>query len=159
MHTSARSSPKPRSQTGFTLIELMIVIAIIGILAAIALPNYMTYTARAQAVEGFVVSDTIRSDIATWVFENKVFPDAAAVATTGIIGRQANALDGKYVAANGVGVTADTGVITVNFDAGTNVGKTLIMTPEINTSNNQQVIKWVCSGTLGADRLPASCQD
>lgn len=159
MHTSARSSLAHCPQAGFTLIELMIVIAIIGILATIAIPNYMSYTARAQSVEGFVVSDTIRSDIATWVFENKVFPDATAVATTGIIGRQTNALDGKYVAANGVGVMADTGVITVNFDTGTNAGKTLIMTPEINTSNNQQVIKWVCSGTVGADRLPASCQD
>lgn len=146
-------------QVGFTLIELMIVIAIIGILAAIALPNYMSYTARAQAVEGFVVSDTIRSDIATWVFENKVFPDAAAVGVTGIIGGQANALDGKYVEANGVAVTADTGVITVNFDSGTNAGKTLILTPEINISNNQQVIKWVCSGTVGVDKLPASCQN
>lgn len=160
MHTIAHSSPtSSSSHSGFTLIELMIVIAIIGILAAIALPNYLIYTARAQAVEGFVVSDTIRSDIATWVFENKVFPDAASVAVTGIIGRQANALDGKYVAANGVAVTADTGVITVTFDTGTNAGKTLILTPEINISNNQQVIKWVCSGSVGADRLPASCQD
>lgn len=159
MHTIAHSSPTRSSYSGFTLIELMIVVAIIGILAAIALPNYLTYTARAQAVEGFVVSDTIRNDIATWVFENKVFPDAAAVAFTGIIGRQANALDGKYVAANGVAVTADTGVITVNFDSGTNAGRTLILTPEINTSNNQQVIKWVCSGSVGADRLPTSCQD
>lgn len=159
MHTIAHSSPTSSSHSGFTLIELMIVVAIIGILAAIALPNYLTYTARAQAVEGFVVSDTIRNDIATWVFENKVFPDAAAVAFTGIIGRQANALDGKYVAANGVAVTADTGVITVNFDSGTNAGRTLILTPEINTSNNQQVIKWVCSGSVGADRLPTSCQD
>ena len=159
MHTIAHSSPTSSSHSGFTLIELMIVIAIIGILAAIALPNYLIYTARAQAVEGFIVSDTIRSDIATWVFENKVFPDAAAVAVTGIIGGQANALDGKYVAANGVAVTADTGVITVNFDSGTNAGKTLILTPEINISNNQQVIKWVCSGTVGVDKLPASCQN
>ena len=49
------------NQVGFTLIELMIVIAIIGILAAIAIPNYMSYVGRTQTMEGFVVSDGLRS--------------------------------------------------------------------------------------------------
>lgn len=159
MYIRAHPSPINRSQAGFTLIELMIVIAIIGILAAIAIPSYMSYTARAQITEGFTVTDGLRSEIGIWVWENKAFPDVAAVAITGNVGRQANALDGKYVAANSVGVTAGTGVITVNFDAGINAGKTLILTPEINTLNNQQVIEWVCSGTVGTDRLPNSCQN
>lgn len=137
----------------------MIVIAIIGILAAIALPNYMSYVGRAQTMEGFVVSDGLRNEIAAWVWEYKAFPDAATVAVTGNIGKQANALDGKYVQNNGVSVAANTGVITVNFDSGNIAGKTLVLTPEINLNTNEQVIKWVCSGSVGTDKLPTSCQD
>ena len=156
MLTTAQLSHRP--QKGFTLIEIMIVIAIIGILAAIAIPNYMNYIGRSQVVEGFVLTEGLRSEIATTVFENKVFPDATAVATTGNIGRQASALDGKYVAASSVVVAADTGVITVTFDSGSIAGQTLVLTPKINTSNNQNLIQWVCSGTVGTEKLPASCQ-
>ncbi|MBH0084971.1 pilin [Psychrobacter sp. SCQQ22] len=145
--------------TGYTLIELMIVIAIIGILAAIAIPNYLIHVGRAQVVEGFMISDSLRSEIGLHLWEHKRFPNAADVAVTGDMGQQANTLDGKYVATNGVSITADTGVITVNFDAGNVAGKTLVMTPEINTANDQQAMKWVCSGTVGVDKLPVSCQD
>lgn len=145
--------------TGFTLIELMIVITIIGILSAIGLPSYLSYVGRAQVVEGFVVSDGLRSEIGLYIWEHKRFPTAVDVAITGNIGKQANALDGKYVATNRVSVTADTGVITVNFDDGNIAGKTLVMTPEINTANNHQIVKWTCSGSVGADKLPMSCQN
>ena len=148
-----------RIQNGFTLIELMIVTAIIGILAAIAIPSYLNYIGKSQTVEGFTVSSGLRSEIAAHVWENKRFPNAAEVAVTGIIGRQANSLDGKYVSENGVKVAPNTGVIIINFDAGNIAGKTLVLTPEINTLNNQQVIQWVCSGTVSRDRLPTTCQN
>lgn len=146
-------------QCGFTLIELMIVIAIISVLSAIAIPSYLNNVGRSQTVEGFTVSNGLRSEIAAHIWENKRLPNAADVAVTGIIGRQATTLDGKYVAKNGVSVTANTGIITINFDAGHIAGKTLILTPTINLNTNEQVIKWVCSGTVGANNLPPNCQD
>lgn len=148
-----------RTQNGFTLIELMIVVAIIGILSAIAIPNYLNYIGRSQAVEGFTVSAGLRSEITTYVWENKRFPDANEVSVTGNIGKQTNKLEGKYIATNGISVTPDTGVITINFNGGNIAGKTLVLKPQMNSLNNQQIVKWTCSGTVGADKLPMSCQN
>ncbi len=146
------------TQKGFTLIELMIVIAIIGILAAIAIPAYMDYTGRAQAVEGFKVTSGIRDDIATIAADTDAFPTAAMVAPTGDIGMVARSIDGKYIQNGGVTVTADTGVITVPFDAGVVAGTTLTITPTLNTANNVQIIQWQCGGTIANKYLPSSCR-
>ena len=146
-------------QKGFTLIELMIVIAIIGVLAAIAIPNYLSYVGRAQVVEGFTVSAGLRSEIGVYLWENKHFPNANEIAITGNIGKQANMLEGKYIATNGISVTPDTGVITINFDAGNIAGKTLVLMPQMNSLNNQQIVKWSCSGTVDTNKLPLVCQD
>lgn len=148
-----------RTQNGFTLIELMIVVAIIGILSTIAIPSYLNYIGRSQAVEGFTVSAGLRSEITTYVWENKRFPGTNEVALTGNIGKQANRLEGKYIATNGISVMPDTGVITIDFNDGNITGESLILTPEINTLNNQQIVKWSCSGTINPNKLPLSCQD
>lgn len=146
-------------QFGYTLIELMISVAIIGILAAIAIPSYMSYIGRTQTMEGFTVTDGLRSVIGLHVWENRQFPNSVDVAITGDIGEQADAIEGKYVAPSGVIVAPNTGVITISFDSGNIAGKTLVLTPKVNNSTNKQVVKWVCSGSVGADKLPLSCQD
>ncbi|QMT40632.1 pilin [Neisseria shayeganii] len=153
-----------KKSSGFTLIELMIVIAIIGILAALALPAYQNYTGRAQTMEGFSATEGLRQEIAIWLANYKAFPDAAAVAATGYIGQQAAALQGKYIDDGGITVAADSGVITVPFDAGTISGLELVLTPTVNprANLNEQVIMWVCSAnstTLSNPErfIPSSC--
>ena len=144
-------------QQGFTLIELMIVITIIGILAAIAIPNYMSYTGRAQATEAISVTSGLRSDIALWLWEYKALPNAAAVASTGYLGSQAGAIEGKYISDRQITIAASTGMISVPFDNGVVAGKTATLTPIVDLTNGTQVTGWQCGGSA-IEYLPTSCR-
>ena len=147
------------AQKGFTLIELMIVIAIIGILAAIALPAYQAYTAPSQASEGFKATSDLQSDIGVYVADKGALPSTATLSTDAKpIADSAQALEGKYFSKTKVAVI-DAGVITIAFDKGANSGKGMMLTP---TNNNGQISKWTCAPTstngIDKSRLPASCQ-
>ena len=134
---------KKSVQQGFTLIELMIVVAIIGILAAIALPAYQDYTARAQATEGFSITGGIRADMAEQ-FAQEADWTAVTVDTTG--------LTGNYV--NDVTQTDDE--ITVNFNSGVHAGQAMTITAVAGGTG--QIAGWQCAGLAETKYLPSACQ-
>ena len=141
---------KRSMQKGFTLIELMIVVAIIGILAAIALPAYSDYTARAQASEALTVTEGLKKDIGVHYAENRVFPPAGDPIIV-----DAALLDGKYFPPGGVVVTPATGVVSVAFNAGQLAGQTMTITP---TSTATQISGWTCAGLTRATAIPSGCR-
>jgi type IV pilus assembly protein PilA len=138
-------------QKGFTLIELMIVVAIIGILAAIAIPAYQDYTIRAQVTEGLNLAGAAKSAVAETYANNGAWPADNSAAGLG----NSTDIQGKYV--QSVGVT--NGIITVTFGNTANTanlaGNTLILTP--GASNNGDVA-WQCGNKTmpGATSFPTA---
>ena len=137
-------------QKGFTLIELMIVIAIIGILAVVALPAYQDYTARAQVSEALTLAEGQKSAVTEYRSDRGAWP------TTNTEAGVASSISGKYVASVQVG--AD-GIITATMkSAGVNndiKGKTLILTP---TDQNGS-FTWTCDeGDIAQKFRPSTCR-
>jgi type IV pilus assembly protein PilA len=154
-------------QKGFTLIELMIVVAIIGILAAVALPAYQDYTVRAKMSEVILAASACRTSI-TEVYQTGGTPPAAnAWGCENVTGGAS-----RYVST----ITTDAnGVITVTIASGINAakvdGKTVTLSPYIGnppapansgTMMGQGVNKWICGlqpgTTLAYNFLPGSCR-
>ncbi len=145
-----------RVSKGFTLIELMIVIAIIAILVALALPAYQDYTIRTKVAEGLSVaasaklaaSETCQSDPTIPSLTNALagYLFVASKYVDGLVIAGACAIDGA-----GVTVTIDT------FNTGAQTDVTLVLTGTLSDSN----IDWVCSHTGGgADRhVPSTCRN
>lgn len=140
---------------GFTLIELMIVVAIIGILVAIAIPAYVNYIARSQAAECPKMTVGVQSDLAIFVSENRKFPDTAELSLGNSIFDLAASLEGKYI--DKVKIAPDKAIISCEFDNGINDGKEFTLTPHLNTSQSQ-IVYWTCSGNISRNHLPTSCE-
>ncbi len=140
-----------KEQQGFTLIELMIVVAIIGILAAIAIPAYQNYIIRAQISEGLTLSAGAKSAVSEYYVEHGVWPvdnDVAGLADK-------HDIIGNYTEHISVGDN----VIEIKFgyDAHAKIMDGKI---ELTAVNNDGSISWTCAsaGVIQDNHLPAACR-
>ncbi len=142
-----------KKQQGFTLIELMIVVAIIGILAAIAIPAYSDYTIRAQVSEGLTLAGGAKAAVSEYVMDQGAFP--VDNATAGL--SAAAAISGKYTSS----VTNVSGVLTIIY-GGTSAHAELVAdTLVLSAVTSAGSVIWACpaaSGTVLPKHRPATCR-
>ena len=135
--------------SGFTLIELMIVVAIIGILAAIAIPAYQTYTIRAQVAEGLSLSDGYKTVLWDYYAQHGRFPSSNQSASA----PSPASIQGNFVQS----VDISHGLITVKFGNKANKaisGDTLLL----SGMTAHDSLLWTCTrGTVPVQYMPTSC--
>lgn len=137
---------KRSMQKGFTLIELMIVVAIIGILAAVALPAYQDYTVRAKVTEIMLAASGGKTAVSEFYQVNGALPAVGSLTLP--------TPTSTYVS----GVVQSAGIITATGTNITQLGSatnTITLTP---TADSTGVLSWVCSGTIDAKYRPSSCK-
>jgi type IV pilus assembly protein PilA len=135
-------------QQGFTLIELMIVVAIVGILAAVALPAYQDYTKRAHVSEGLGLAQALMTASIEYYSDHGEWPKSVTQAGLG------GTISGNAVTK--VEVSDSDGTITITFNTKVKNNGTVTLTPDTSGGS----IKWTCAGSSDVPNkwLPARCR-
>ena len=143
-----------KKQQGFTLIELMIVVAIIGILAAIAIPAYSDYTIRAQVSEGLTLAGGAKAAVSEYSMDRGRFPTNNLTAGLSV----AASINGKYTSS----VSTALGIITITYGGLSGHPNILNNTLTLSAVQNAGSVVWACpplpAGTLVAKYRPATCR-
>ena len=137
-----------RAQQGFTLIELMIVVAIIGILAAVALPAYQDYTVRGRVTELAIMGASFKGTVTENIANNGgAMPTAPCLGITNI---------GASASKNMAGATCSgDGIITVT---GTDAAKNVVLVFTPSAVSGSGVITWACTTSGDKKYVPAECR-
>ena len=136
-----------RNEPGFTLIELMIVVAIIGIIAAIAIPSYMDFTARSQVAEAVTLTAGLKESVADWIDNSDTLPTVDDLGAT---------TSGKYVASVVVGGTSTIPTITATFKS-SNIS-TSLKSKTLTLTSTDKGKTWNCTSTVDSLFLPSACR-
>jgi type IV pilus assembly protein PilA len=135
-----------KKQTGFTLIELMIVVAIIGILAAIAIPSYLDYINKAKATELLTAAGQPKAAISEYYQVQGALPNSTQLGID-----FADLAGGTYV--SNISWDAATGVLQVQGR-----GDVSTLTIELTATTSVGTVNWQCQATSGTTLAPASCR-